>query len=323
MRQWRVGTFSMGMLLLATGIALLYGQFQPFPAPEYLLNWWPLIFILLGVEVLLQTYFNKGEDSRIKYDVFSIFIVFMIVMTGLSLQAASHLGLTSYVQKNITAERFYLQNDQEIAVANNIQKLVIQTERCSQLDIKTAPGEAILCNARVAIRAGSKSEAEQELGSRVQVSTSSSGNTMYLRLNFSGNEYDGKYTLVLPQRLAVEIEHNAAKLEIANATMRSDWLIKGHGATDISLASPADTLVSVLLPQDQKVAGNLTWNTQDGQAAEKDRASEAAGDKDNAAHTEGSNESIKTMESKIGNGTHKMTVIHDQGGGQVTINQLP
>lgn len=29
MRQWRVGTFSMGILLLATGILLLYGQLQP------------------------------------------------------------------------------------------------------------------------------------------------------------------------------------------------------------------------------------------------------------------------------------------------------
>jgi hypothetical protein len=28
MRQWRVGTFSMGLLLFCTGIGLLYAQFQ-------------------------------------------------------------------------------------------------------------------------------------------------------------------------------------------------------------------------------------------------------------------------------------------------------
>ena len=69
MRQWRVGTFSMGILLLATGILLLYGQLQPYPATEYLLQWWPLIFVLLGLEVLLQAYFNKVEDgeSRVRY----------------------------------------------------------------------------------------------------------------------------------------------------------------------------------------------------------------------------------------------------------------
>lgn len=322
MRQWRVGTFSMGLLLLATGIGLLYGQFKAYPAAEYLLQWWPLIFILLGLEVLLHTYFNKVEDGRIKYDVFSIFIVFIIVMTGLSLQAASHLGLTSYVQKNITAERFYLQTDQEIALGNNIQKLVIQTERCSQLDIRTGPGDAILCNARVAIRAGSKSEAEQELGNRVQVKTSSSGNTMYLRLGFSVNEFDSKYTLVLPQRVAVEIEHDDARLDIANARLSNDWLIKGNGATDISLASPTDVMVSVLLPENQNVVGNLNWNTLSAPAVKDAVANEAEGGENNDIHKEGSNEAVKTIESKVGNGTHQMTVIR-QGGGKISINQLP
>lgn len=321
MRQWRVGTFSMGILLLATGIVLLYGQFQPYPAAEYMLQWWPLIFVLLGLEVLLQAYINKIEDGRVKYDIFSIFIVFIIVMAGLSLQAASHFGLSGYVQKNIAAESFYLQADREIAVGRDIQKLVIQTERCSQLDIKTAQGDTILCNTQVAIRAASRGEAEQELQNRVLVSSSISGNTMYLRLGLDGSAYDGKYSLVLPQRVAVEIEHGTASLEIANARLGNDWLIKGSGRTDISLASPPDVLVSVLLPQDQNVAGNLNWTNRDGQAAAKDTANDDAGKGDNDSHDAGSYEAIKTMESKLGNGTHKMTIIHQDR--PITINQLP
>ncbi len=322
MRQWRVGTFSMGLLLLATGIGLLYGQFQPYPVAEYLLQWWPLIFILLGLEVLLQAYFNKVEDGRVKYDVFSIFIVFIIVMTGLSLQAASHFGLTSYVQKNITAERFHLQADQEIAVDSSIQKLVIQTERCSQLDIKTAGGNVILSNARVAIRAGSKIEAEQELKNTVQLTTSTSGNTMYLRLGFGGSDYDARFALVLPERLAVEVDHNTARLQISNARLMNDWLIRGTGSADVSLPSSTDALVSVLLPQDQNVAGNLNWETSDSQAAAKDTGNEDSNGKPNDTHTPSSDQSVKTMASKMGQGKHKMTIIR-QGGGQITINQLP
>jgi hypothetical protein len=299
----------------------LYGQLQPYPATEYLLQWWPLIFVLLGLEVLLQAYFNKVEDGRVKYDIFSIFIVFIIVMAGLFLQTASHLGLADYVQKNIIAERFYLQADQEIAVGKHIQRLVIKAERCSKLDLRTAQSDTILCNTQVAIQAASRSEAEQELANQVLVKSSTSGNTMYLRLGPDSGAYDGKYSLVLPQRLAVEIEHDTASLEIANARPGNDWLIKGSGRTDISLASPADVLVSVLLPQEQNVAGNLNWTTREEQTAARDTTNNDAVQEHSASRGIDRYEAIKTMESKMGNGLHKMTIIHQHG--TITINQLP
>ncbi|MDD3889484.1 MAG: hypothetical protein PHR65_06145, partial [Syntrophomonadaceae bacterium] len=84
MRQWRVGTLSMGLLLIVLGAGLIFAQVNKVAVIDVLLNWWPLLFILLGAEVLVQIGLNKDEVIKVKYDIFSIIIVFIIVMTGLA-----------------------------------------------------------------------------------------------------------------------------------------------------------------------------------------------------------------------------------------------
>jgi len=52
MRKWRVGTISMGILLVATGILLLLGEIKGISGAMLILRWWPVILIVLGVEIL-------------------------------------------------------------------------------------------------------------------------------------------------------------------------------------------------------------------------------------------------------------------------------
>ena len=43
MRQWRVGSFSMGLVLVLLGIGLLLYQLKGAPAAlDLIFNWWPL-----------------------------------------------------------------------------------------------------------------------------------------------------------------------------------------------------------------------------------------------------------------------------------------
>ena len=78
MRQWRVGTLTMGLVLVLSGIGLLYAQFDRAGAVGSLLQWWPDIFVLLGIEVLVQNYWKKDEGSGLRYDILSIIIVSFI-----------------------------------------------------------------------------------------------------------------------------------------------------------------------------------------------------------------------------------------------------
>ena len=78
MRRWRVGTISMGILLIATGIILMLSEIQGFNGARFILRWWPALLIILGIEILTYVVFSKEEQPKIKYDGLSIFLALFI-----------------------------------------------------------------------------------------------------------------------------------------------------------------------------------------------------------------------------------------------------
>ena len=87
MREWRVGTFTMGFALIALGIFLLLDLFGAFNGGYWAMRLWPVVIIFLGVEVLLYAVVanKKPETLKIKYDFVSIFLVLLIGMASLGL----------------------------------------------------------------------------------------------------------------------------------------------------------------------------------------------------------------------------------------------
>lgn len=72
----RVGTLTMGLSLVAAGIALLAGQFGLISVVE-VLRWSPVILILLGIEMLVGSALCKGEKMR--YDFLSMLVCFVLI----------------------------------------------------------------------------------------------------------------------------------------------------------------------------------------------------------------------------------------------------
>ena len=79
MRQFRVGTFSMGILLIAAGVLLLLGRFTGIPSIKLILDFWPVILIILGIEILIYIFISKEDQPKIKYDGLSIFIILLLI----------------------------------------------------------------------------------------------------------------------------------------------------------------------------------------------------------------------------------------------------
>lgn len=74
----RVGTLTMGIALIAAGLTALAYTFIPGFNLILVLKLSPIIFILLGIEVLIAFFFHKGE--RIKYDFLSGFVCFCLII---------------------------------------------------------------------------------------------------------------------------------------------------------------------------------------------------------------------------------------------------
>lgn len=81
----RVGTFTLGVVLVAAGCGMLASLLWPAFEIGWLLNASPLILVALGVETLLSA---RG-GGRVKYDWLGMLLCFLLVGAGLVLYAAA------------------------------------------------------------------------------------------------------------------------------------------------------------------------------------------------------------------------------------------
>nr|WP_300001585.1 DUF5668 domain-containing protein [Tissierella sp.] len=107
MKTKRVGTVSMALVLILFGILLLLSQFMMVSAVELFIKFWPLILIVLGSEVLYYVYRNSEEQVKIKYDVFSIFIVIFILLVNISIYGLMETGVMDLIKLNVEREMDY------------------------------------------------------------------------------------------------------------------------------------------------------------------------------------------------------------------------
>ncbi|WP_068617215.1 hypothetical protein [Paenibacillus tuaregi] len=72
-RHWRVGSVSMGVSLLILGIVILYAEYKGMNGLAAAKAWWPIYFILLGLEIMAHTVFRR--NTRIHYDMIGIILM--------------------------------------------------------------------------------------------------------------------------------------------------------------------------------------------------------------------------------------------------------
>lgn len=78
MRSRRVGTFTLGVALIAVGGLYLVRLFAPKAVNLlFAVRFWPLALISLGVEVLLSCAINKEE--KLRYDGWAIFLIICLM----------------------------------------------------------------------------------------------------------------------------------------------------------------------------------------------------------------------------------------------------
>src|SRR3954451_19770477 len=93
MRTWRVGTFSMGASLLFLGIFLLLSQLFGLDITRVMIAWWPVILVVLGVEILVFLFLFRKEKSFLKYDFLSILFVGILGTLGIGFALFSSTGM--------------------------------------------------------------------------------------------------------------------------------------------------------------------------------------------------------------------------------------
>lgn len=103
----RVGTFTLGIVLVVSGCCMLAGWFFPFH-PVWVLKASPLILISLGVETLLAA----RSGSRLQYDWVGMLLTFLLVCGAAGMYAVTWFidvrqdALDTYSSTAVMEERF-------------------------------------------------------------------------------------------------------------------------------------------------------------------------------------------------------------------------
>ena len=89
MKSRKIGVLTLGVSLVAFGVLFLLRAFIPWLDYLYAIRFWPIILILLGVEVLLSALLPQKEGApRPKVDALSIVLLFIALMLSCALAAA-------------------------------------------------------------------------------------------------------------------------------------------------------------------------------------------------------------------------------------------
>lgn len=94
MRMRRVGGFTCGVVLVAFGVMLLLHSFIPALTYRLIFSFWPVILIILGVELLIANAVScsKGDEDcqekkhvEFKYDMAAIALIFVVAVFSMGM----------------------------------------------------------------------------------------------------------------------------------------------------------------------------------------------------------------------------------------------
>ena len=94
----RIGSVTFGITLLCYGILFLIHIFVPMLKYQYIFRFWPVVFILLGCEILAENHKSKTQDCKIVYD-FAAMAMLIIMLLFAMIMAIIDFDIThgSYI----------------------------------------------------------------------------------------------------------------------------------------------------------------------------------------------------------------------------------
>lgn len=183
MREWRVGTWSMGVTLILFGTVLFLSQWQHREAFAILIDWWPAVFILLGLEILIYLAVKRKESPIVKYDVFSVLFVGFLCFVCVVLALLASTGLADEVRYALGAVEHSVELPAiEQAVAGDVQKIVVMNHAFSSVAIDTAGGSTLSVFGALRMEAAKDAAADGIPPDNI-VTLHRVGDTLYVQVN--------------------------------------------------------------------------------------------------------------------------------------------
>jgi hypothetical protein len=266
MRQWRVGSFSMGLLLVLLGVGLLLDRFRgSTTAFELINNWWPVVLILLGVEVLAVGFLDRNQTVKFKYDFWSMLLVVFFFCFSLGIYALDYSGIMPRLKEAVTARDYSVTLAEEKYPLDGINKIVLSSTDQS-LELRGTGGRDLHIFGQAAIIAASFEDAAR-LAALGGAEIYTAGDTMFVQFNQipyqRGNFYPGlsriQRTVLIPADVAVEIQAAQSEVHLFLDTLAAPWSISGGDSVRATLSAALDVTINGATLRANGLKGDAAW----------------------------------------------------------------
>ncbi len=245
MRTWRVGSFSMGASLLLLGVFLLLSQVFKWGDPAIaFLSWWPIIFIVLGVEIIVYQVRSKKEKTTIQYDFISIIFIAILGTCGLVMAMLSASGLLELAGNVAKAEtRTANLPTYEEASLNGVDRIVVDAGTFPLTVESTEAKSVSLFGTYRTETIGDKNSIENVSD---YVLAEKKGDTLFIKLKelphqrFINSYHDADATMLIPADKELEFKGNDRNLVFKPRGLKSDWAVDTSGWVKIESDEKAD-----------------------------------------------------------------------------------
>lgn len=296
----------MGLVLIGTGISLFYAKINNKAAIDAVVQWWPLVLVLLGLEVLILSWCRKDNNSQVKYDLFSIFIILLLVFCSLGLYSLESIGVTGNITNYLTSHDYHIRTStNEIAINPEAKKLIITAPSC-ELKIQTCETTKISSYSYALARADSQEAAKNLADEGTELISNTSGTTQFIgfQLPAAENVQTTEYTIIIPKNIDVEL-HNEHSVQIYTYELDNNWKIVSRGNLEIFIPRQADLIIEALVDESNTLGGSVKW--------EKTETTEETDD--SGYNTK------RTAQVKLGDEKRSMDIVLESGN-SVIVNQL-
>jgi hypothetical protein len=302
MRTWRVGTISMGATLLLLGIILLCSQLFNLNLTQVMVAWWPIILVVLGIEILVYLFLSRNEKPFLKYDMLSIFLVGILGTVGIGFAILSSTGL---VEK---AAEVLDRKDQSFDLpeftkdlTDSVKRVVVQSGN-SPLTIEGVSGSEVAMFGTYRAAISGKDELVKTPNDYLSVQQK--GDTLYISLKElpSGigpfdTSYDINPTILVPFNVKLEVTGENS-ITLKPRMLLSDWTVQDASHVKLYVQDTSDVLVTATGVGDFQGKEDK-WTLEE--VRKQPVEGEGEGELDEV-------DSPRSGAYKTGNGTHKLQV---------------
>ncbi|MBW8349388.1 hypothetical protein K0H71_08025 [Bacillus sp. IITD106] len=262
MRTWRVGSFSMGGALVFLGVFLLLQQVLDWDPAVALLSWWPVLFIILGIEILIYLAFFNKDNSHVKYDFISIIFIGFIGTVGLGVALLQTVGLLDAAKQHISAEvkTIDLPKYEETGL-EGITRIQVDTEQYP-VTIESTTSKSLTMFGTYRGDVDKKGFPIKDISDYALVEKQ--GDTIYIRFKeIPYNRYSGfsgqmEPILLIPENMNLEVNGKGNSLSLKPRNMQSDWEVVNGGYLEIMVSKDTNVTLDV---QNSRNLDDGNWDT--------------------------------------------------------------